>query len=226
MTKKRKEPQVVIYKNWLAMFLALSTEQNGQILKAIANHVIKGEDTEVDEILTPMVEKLLSEIDENMENYINRCETNKRIASERWEKEKSQSDGVRTHTERSTNAVRTEYEKSTKGVPTNTNTNTKTNNNIKETLSKESVKKVAPRFLIPSIDEIKAYCIERHNDVDPQAFFDFYSSKGWKVGNQPMKDWKAAVRTWERRDDYKPKPKAQVNDLDAAFERVFGKGAN
>mgnify|MGYP006923207367 CR=1 FL=1 len=52
----------------------------------------------------------------------------------------------------------------------------------------------------PSVDEVRAYCQERHNNVDPETFVDFYSSKGWKVGNQPMKDWKACVRTWEKRD--------------------------
>lgn len=63
----------------------------------------------------------------------------------------------------------------------------------------------APRskFLKPSVEEIAAYCSERDNGIDPQQFFDFYESKGWKVGNQSMKDWKAAVRTWERRE--KPK---------------------
>jgi hypothetical protein len=44
------------------------------------------------------------------------------------------------------------------------------------------------------------YCQERGNKVDPQRFVDFYEAKGWKVGNTPMKDWKAAVRTWEQRD--------------------------
>ena len=41
---------------------------------------------------------------------------------------------------------------------------------------------------------------ERNNNVDAQRFIDFYTSKGWKVGNQPMKDWKACVRTWENKD--------------------------
>lgn len=59
------------------------------------------------------------------------------------------------------------------------------------------------KFVKPSVEEIAAYCAERNNDIDPQQFFDFYESKGWKVGNQSMKDWKAAVRTWERRE--KPK---------------------
>ena len=56
------------------------------------------------------------------------------------------------------------------------------------------------RFVKPTADEVRAYCAERGNRVDAQAFVDFYEAKGWKVGNAPMKDWKAAVRTWERRD--------------------------
>lgn len=60
-------------------------------------------------------------------------------------------------------------------------------------------------FRKPAVAEITAYCAERKNKVDPQGFWDFYESKGWKIGSQPMKDWKAAVRTWERnqRDDPK-----------------------
>ena len=58
----------------------------------------------------------------------------------------------------------------------------------------------AQRFSPPTVDEVKAYCTERGNKIDAQHFVDFYASKGWKVGNQPMKDWKACVRTWEQRD--------------------------
>lgn len=57
------------------------------------------------------------------------------------------------------------------------------------------------RFKKPTLEEIIAYCKERNNNVDPQRFYDFYESKGWRVGNQPMKDWKACVRTWEGRDN-------------------------
>ena len=57
------------------------------------------------------------------------------------------------------------------------------------------------RFTPPTVPEIESYCRERQNDVDPQRFHDFYAAKGWKVGNQPMKDWRAAIRTWERRDE-------------------------
>lgn len=53
-------------------------------------------------------------------------------------------------------------------------------------------------FVKPSVDEVKAYCEERNNGIDAEAFIDFYESKGWKIGKDSMKDWKAAVRNWER----------------------------
>ena len=56
------------------------------------------------------------------------------------------------------------------------------------------------RFVKPSVEEIEAYCRERGSSVDAQRFFDFYESKGWRIGKNPMKDWKAAVRNWERSD--------------------------
>ena len=62
------------------------------------------------------------------------------------------------------------------------------------------------RFVKPTVDEVRAYCAERGNRVDAQAFVDFYEAKGWKVGSSPMKDWKAAVRTWEQRDTAQRKP--------------------
>ena len=53
-------------------------------------------------------------------------------------------------------------------------------------------------FVKPSVDEVRAYCEERNNGIDAEAFIDFYESKGWKIGKDSMKDWKAAVRNWER----------------------------
>jgi hypothetical protein len=55
-----------------------------------------------------------------------------------------------------------------------------------------------PRFKKPSLEEISAYCSERENHIDPQRFFDHYESNGWKVGKATMKDWRAAIRTWEK----------------------------
>jgi hypothetical protein len=54
------------------------------------------------------------------------------------------------------------------------------------------------RFIPPSVEEVEQYCLERSNNIDAQSFIDFYESKGWMIGKNKMKDWKAAVRTWER----------------------------
>jgi len=61
------------------------------------------------------------------------------------------------------------------------------------------------RFIIPSLSEVSNYCLERNNSVNPQSFIDFYESKGWVIGKNKMKNWQAAVRTWESRDNNKTK---------------------
>ena len=73
-------------------------------------------------------------------------------------------------------------------------------NSIDKDSKGESVRgEKAKRFYPPTLDEVKQYCEERKNNIDPMAFIDFYSSKGWMIGKNRMKDWKAAVRTWERK---------------------------
>jgi len=57
---------------------------------------------------------------------------------------------------------------------------------------------VGKHFTIPTLDDVKSYCLERKNKVDAEMFIDFYTSKNWLVGKSKMKDWKASVRTWEK----------------------------
>ena len=63
------------------------------------------------------------------------------------------------------------------------------------------------RFVPPTLEQVQDYCRERGNDVDAQRFIDFYESKGWMVGKNKMKDWKACVRTWERGSKKAESPK-------------------
>lgn len=67
----------------------------------------------------------------------------------------------------------------------------------KEINIKENTKR---KFTKPTIEEIQEYCIERNNGINAEAFYDFYESKDWYVGKNKMKDWKACVRTWEKRN--------------------------
>ena len=64
----------------------------------------------------------------------------------------------------------------------------------------------AKRFTPPTLDDVSAYIRERGSNVDAQRFLDFYTAKGWMIGKNRMKDWKAAVRTWEKRDTEQNKP--------------------
>ena len=67
----------------------------------------------------------------------------------------------------------------------------------------------------PSLEEVESYCRERMNRVNPQYFYDYYQSNGWRVGKNPMKDWKAAVRSWESNGMDRERP-ARENELSDA----------
>ena len=92
------------------------------------------------------------------------------------------------------------------------------------------------RFKRPTLNEVREYIASQSYSVDAEAFIDFYEAKGWRVGNNPMKDWKAAVRTWERRnrEEGKANPKKTTAPngvklgagewIDANGMRTYGSG--
>lgn len=100
----------------------------------------------------------------------------------------------------------------------NVNDNDNVNDNV--VIGKHTTKK----FIKPTVEEIREYCTSRRNSVDAEKFHDYYEANGWKIGKNSMKDWKAAVRTWEKntrgsnRPQQPPQRKHQVitnvNDLD------------
>lgn len=92
---------------------------------------------------------------------------------------------------------------------------------------------VIKKFIIPDIESIKKYCIERKNKVDPEYWFNFYSSKGWMIGKNKMKDWKAAIRTWEKYNsnektfgNNKPDKNAETFRAAADLQRRIEEGNN
>jgi hypothetical protein len=74
--------------------------------------------------------------------------------------------------------------------------------------------KTRKRFIKPTVEEVREYCQERGNTVDPDTFVNFYESKGWVVGKSPMKDWKSAVRTWERSRTEKTPPQETYSSFE------------
>lgn len=97
---------------------------------------------------------------------------------------------------------------------------TRLDKTIKEKIPSESKRK---KFQKPTVEQIQAYCAERKNDVNPSLFYDYYEARGWMVGKSPMKDWKAAVRTWERNDGHKTQEKSGVEaeELDKAYQKYM-----
>ena len=76
---------------------------------------------------------------------------------------------------------------------------------IKEKKEIKEKKKYLPEtkervFKKPSVEEISSYCQERNNNINPEQFYDYYEANGWKINRNPMKDWKATVRNWERNE--------------------------
>lgn len=74
----------------------------------------------------------------------------------------------------------------------------------KQKESPKGEKKTASRFSAPTVDEVRAYAQEKGYNIDPEHFVDYYTSNGWRVGRNPMKDWRATVRTWASRDRAQP----------------------
>lgn len=104
-------------------------------------------------------------------------------------------------------------ERTTEGTPERTQTNNEKN--------EKNENKYNSAFIPPTFDDVSSYCRERNNNVNPQNFIDFYESKGWMIGKNKMKDWKASVRTWERRGNNVKTPqykqfahKDDVSDLE------------
>ncbi len=118
-----------------------------------------------------------------------KSEKMKKSANYRWNKEKQDADAM---------------QRQCKG-------NNNQNQNQNHIKNKDIGTKTEKRFVPPLVDEVTKYCIERGNKIDPQKFLDHYQSNGWKVGKAPMKDWKAAIRTWERNSFEAPERKILPN---------------
>lgn len=88
-------------------------------------------------------------------------------------------------------------------------------------LSVEGEETKRKRFTPPTLSEVQAYCNERNNNVDAETFVNFYQSKDWYVGKNKMKDWKAAVRTWESKSRQENKQQESESDSDLDKYRML-----
>ena len=123
----------------------------------------------------------------------------------------------RTDTERTPNGHRTENtteeEKPNGDRADSVSVNVSVNDsvNVSDSVNVAGAKPAEPaparkRFVKPELEEIREFCFEKNINIDVDRFFNYYESKGWKVGVSPMKDWKAAVRNWAKNDSLYSRP--------------------
>ena len=102
-----------------------------------------------------------------------------------------------------TNALKEKIKCLEKEIEVLKNNNIGKNNNTQESGNTPKSEK-KERFKAPTVEEVQEYCTERGNNIDAQHFIDYYSARGWMLGKNHIKDWKACIRTWERNDSFKP----------------------
>lgn len=196
---------IVFYDSWGELISNLPDDMAGSLIKMICQYSFTGdvqasEDASIDAMFAMIRTKLDEDAEAYQETIRKRSEGGKKGMKSRWNNSDITPD----------NSVITQDNSVTKKITPIT---------VSDSVSvSDNNNKKSSRFAPPSLEEVKSYCQERKNGVNPETFIDFYASKGWKVGNQPMKDWKACVRTWERRDKSPDKPKGQPPDKKIHFE--------
>lgn len=175
----------VLYTKYLDNIQALSMEQRGMLFTSLMLYASGQEPEEMDPVTAMAFSFIKSQMDKDIEKYNETCakrsEAGKLGGRPKKQEEAKKANGFSEIQKKQGKAKKAdnEYEY----------------DNDNDLLKENTKRKV---FSTPTVDDVRAYCLERNNKVDPQQFVDFYESKGWMIGKNKMKDWKAAVRTWER----------------------------
>lgn len=191
----------------------LSDQEIGRLVRALLEYGETGETEELAGRESIAFDFIADDINRAKAAYEERCAKNKRNIEKRYARQDDTTvyDGIRTNT--------TVYE--------TYQTKTKTKDKIKDiSLPPNSVSDIcAARFTPPTVDDVATYVNEKGYHVNAERFVSFYQQKGWMVGKNHMKDWKAAVRNWETRwkDENKAQEKAPVGKSDSARDAWMGK---
>lgn len=186
---------------------------NGEKIVLKAGQLITGRDkiakvTEK-EISSSKVQRILKLFENEQLIEQQTCNKNRLITIVNWNEYQDNTQESEQQNEQQLNNKRTTTEQQ---LNTNKNIKNVRIKDIKESTT-SSTKEKAKRFSPPTLEEVKNYCLERKNAVEPQRFFDFYTAKDWYIGKNKMKDWKAAVRTWENKD------KAELKQKQGSFSQ-------
>ena len=194
----------IFYGSFYEAISCLDDATRLQCYDAVASYAITGIDPELNGVAKAIFALIKPQIDANNKRYNNGCkgaEYGKKGGRPVTKNPIGDNDenpiGVN---DENPNETPNEKENENVNVNENENEKEKENESPSETKREKQAKEKRTRFSAPSVDEVRDYCRERGNSIDAETFVDFYASKGWKVGNSPMKDWQSAIRTWEKRE--------------------------
>ena len=196
----------VLFRDSWPLIELLTYEQRGIFLTAVFAYNFGGKLPEMDTPTRMAFLEAKERIDKAADKYDATCERRREAANKRWHPDANVCKAMQS------NANDAEIRKKKEEIE-----------NIKENSPTESKRKA---FVPPTVDEVREYVNEKGYKVDPESFVAFYTAKGWMIGKNKMKDWKAATRTWVRQDkgranQIEPKESKYAN-LD--FGRLLNKG--
>lgn len=190
--RKTKPDGFVIYSQGVRVLQLLSDEAAGKAIKAAITYFLTQKEMEENDSAEYLAFSVLKiDIDNCLDRFREMCQRN----AENRGKDNGTSPVVTTCDENREELKVSESEMRKKDIDTSG-----------EDIGRQDPPAPAPKrhkFIPPTVEQVAAYIQERNSKVDAQRFVDFYTAKNWMVGKNRMSDWKAAVRTWEKRDGTK-----------------------
>ncbi len=192
----------VLYTEYLEHIELLNMEQRGALFTAILAHASQKPEPELDPISKMAFSFIVTQLDRDRERW----EQTREKRAKAGRKGGEASGKSRRHDEANeANASCAKQDEANTNDAERNEANEAVNVDVdvdgNECIGQPSVaKRTRTQFKPPTVEEIASYCRERGNGIDPQRFFDYNEARGWTLGKSKMKDWRAAVRTWERGD--------------------------
>lgn len=177
------------YHSYIKQCKGLSDGELGRLFRALLEYSASGKVPELNGRESVAFDFMSANIDRDAESYKDTCNRNRENIAKRYDRIRPNTTEYETYQEKEEEKEKEELLKK----------------DISNEISKKSTRQ--KKFVPPTVEEVAAYCLERKNKVDAAYFVDHYTSNGWKVGKQNMKDWKAAVRTWEKNGYNQPSKK-------------------
>ena len=204
---KRTAKSFPVYLDYAKAVNKLSDDEAGKLFKALLEYAGSNHEPQLEGSLYAVFAIMQNQLDRDTEKYEQKCAQLRENGSKGGRPSKNKEpDG---NQEKPNGYPKTPKKPDTDtDTVTVTDTDTVMDSNIGHKADKPPSRH---RFAPPTVEEVRAYCTEKGYTVDPQRFVDYYTSNGWRVGKNPMKDWKAAVRTWngkEQSHNGKAEPKS------------------